>query len=266
MKGVFIVTETITKEKALSVIEQYVEQKKSKKETFNLFEIIQMRETSHTKFLAWLLNVKNKSKNSLQFQFMKKFLKKINIEAENLDDFVKLLSEDMFIKTEYPTGSGNIDIFIYSKKANFVCIIENKIDAKICIGKNGKSQIERYYNFVNSKVEFESCKQEFVFITGYSEILRKSDLELLNNHQYQIIEQSDIAEIIDDETISSCTNNIVKEIVKQYKDYWEHNWYDTIDGIWIGKACNIVRNEYSNSDLQNFSSEIRDVLSEMLDQ
>lgn len=259
-------TETITKEKALSVIERYVEQKQSKKEAFNLFEIVQMRETSHTKFLAWLLDVKNKSKNSLQFQFMKKFLEKINIETQNLDDFVNLLSEDVFVKAEYSTDSGNIDIFIYSKKANFVCIIENKIDAKICIGKNGKSQIERYYNFVNSKAEFETCKQMFVFITGYSEILRKSDLELLNNYQYQIIEQSDIAEIIDDETLNACSDEAVKEIVKQYKDYWEHNWYDTIDGIWIGKACNIVRKDYSNTDLQNFSAEIREVLSEMLDQ
>ena len=92
---------TITKEKALSVVERYVEQKQNKNKIFNLFEIIQMRETSHTKFLAWLLDVKNKDENSLQYLFMKKFLQEIHFETENLDSFVKLLSEDVIVKSEF---------------------------------------------------------------------------------------------------------------------------------------------------------------------
>lgn len=256
---------TITKEKALSVVERYVEQKQNKNKIFNLFEIIQMRETSHTKFLAWLLDVKNKDENSLQYLFMKKFLQEIHFETENLDSFVKLLSEDVIVKSEFSTDIGSIDIFIYSKNANFVCVIENKIDAKICISKNGKSQIERYYNFINSKHEYNKCIQKFVFITRYSNILKESDNKLLNNYQYLVREHSDIAKIIDDEVINCCSDKTISEILKQYKDYWEQNWYDSIDGIWIVEACNKVRYEYTNSEIQKFPEEIREILSEKLD-
>ena len=50
--------EIITKEKALAVVKKYLTQRQSPNNTFNLFDIIQMRERSHSKLLAWLLDVK----------------------------------------------------------------------------------------------------------------------------------------------------------------------------------------------------------------
>ena len=246
--------ETITKEKALAVIKQYIQ----KNNTFNLFEIIQMRETSHTKLLAWLLDVNNKPENSLQFQFMKKFLEKINIETQNLNDFVKLLSEDVFVKAEYHTDSGNIDIFIYSKKANFVCVIENKIDAQISgQSKDEKSQVERYYAFVKNYNKYKNCEKKFVFFTKYLNKIKSCEQNLLDNFLYIPVEHSDTAEMISYALKNSFVDNIVKDALVQYRDFLQYNWYDTVDDIYLPYACSLVRESYSNDEL---SDDVKKVL------
>ena len=227
----------VTKEKAKELIDKF---EYLKKYNFNFFyELAKMdnhgkgiNEECHSKILAWLLNAQGKNENTLQYCFLKKFLQNLQgLNIENIDTFMKELSTDLVVITEY----NHIDIFLYSKNADFVCVIENKIDSEL-----GNEQLKRYSDFINNS-EYASCKyKSFVYLRRYINTKNKSDEKQILENKYQEIEYSDIANMIDKSVLCKAENDRMYFNVLQYKEYLDLYWYDTVDGVWIEKVKNLI--------------------------
>ena len=154
--------------------------------TFNIFQNINMREDSHTKLLAWLLNNKCKGNchaKSIQYYFLCNFIEYLTdwgyIEKiDNIEQYVEKLSCDLCVQTQYPYklkngNSNNIDLLMYSLNQKFVCIIENKLDAKICTDSNGITQLEKYKSYIenefikNNFADTSNVKIIYLFLSSY---------------------------------------------------------------------------------------------------
>ncbi len=142
----------------------------------NIFEKINMRENSHSEILKWLLDVKDKVEDSIQYSFIKDFItfivKKGYINIDNIDNFIKNLKTDInipkrntckfekkFLNCKY------IDILLKSEKAKFVCVIENKLDATINTDEKGKTQLEYYYEYIEKENEYKDYQKLFILLS-----------------------------------------------------------------------------------------------------
>lgn len=201
---------------------------KSEKYDFNVFSILNLREDSHTELLAWLLNAKNKEKNSIQYQFLRDFLRNDYLDIKNLgidifnDSVLDVLISGLEVKIQEPSKddngnkNGEIDVFLISKPLNFVCLIEVKLDAKTSINKDEIDQIDRYRSFLEKY--YKDYKKCLVFLCAAvdKQVEQKKYIsELLNKKtQYQVIEYSDIALII---------YNILKNNDNEFSNVKVHN-------------------------------------------
>lgn len=154
-----------------------------KEETFNIFQNINMREDSHTKLLAWLLDNKNKDNNCIQHFFLCNFIEFLTdweyIEKiDNIEEYVNDLS--LQVKTQYKyklenCNSNYIDLLMYSLEKKFVCIIENKLDAKICSDDSGVTQLEKYKNYIEEDfiknkfnlIDTTEIKKIYLFLSSF---------------------------------------------------------------------------------------------------
>ncbi|MCD7878711.1 MAG: PD-(D/E)XK nuclease family protein [Candidatus Gastranaerophilales bacterium] len=177
-----------------------------------------INERCHSMILAWLLNAKGKNSNTLQYCFLKNFIKALGVNDNSLDFFVDSLTKDIVVETEFH----DIDIFLYSKNADFVCVIENKID-----GELGKNQLKKYADFINTNYD---CKyKHFVYLRRYLNTKKADDDKQILSNNYQEIEYSDIAEMIDKTALENAENEKMYFNVLQYKEYLDLYWYDTIN-------------------------------------
>lgn len=264
--------EKLAKEKAEQIIEKYKERIENKEGShFNIFNIIEMRECSHTKFLAWLFDVKNKNKDDIQYDFLREFLLKYKYcNPDTIENLMSVLCEDISVSCEVMTfdindqKNGNIDILLYSQKADFLIIIENKLDADICV-RNGKTQIERYYNYITQCEKFKNyTNPKFFYTCIYSDELEEKYLrnivlqtkskdkvsykDLLETFNYKVLEYSDIIQILD-KILKKCNDNFIKELLSQYINYWEENehfggYTPIIDGCFVWEACKVLNIPY----------------------
>lgn len=203
---------------------------------FNVFQNINMGEDSHTRLLAWLLNVKNTDNKSIQHLFLCNFIEFLTDweyldKIDNIEQYVEKLSCDLCVETQYPLRNGNsnkIDLLMYSKNQKFVCIIENKLDAKICTDSNGVTQLEKYKSYIenefikNNFADTSDVKIIYLFLSSYDltnkqvktvcdkgsngEIILSSDGEVITDKKfkyllcdslkYKTIEHSDIVIMI----------------------------------------------------------------------
>jgi hypothetical protein len=124
---------------------------------FNIFESIGAvrRELRHSDFLAFLLNPSES--HNLFDKFTKPFLFQAALLGNNISpiDIDLLDYDDIEVRREWK----NIDILLYSKKAGFVCAIENKIDSG-----EGENQLIKYQKLVSREFP-NSRKQLFIYLT-----------------------------------------------------------------------------------------------------
>ncbi len=220
-----------SKETADELIKKYTFLKKYNFNFFNELAKIDKKgkginEECHSKILAWLLSAKINKKNS-QYFFFRNFIRNLNglkIENSLLDNFVHDLSKDVIVETEF----NNIDIFIYSKAMDFVCVIENKIDSGL-----GKDQLKRYMDFIDNSI-YGKCKHKhFVYLRRYLDTKCSNDNKQIQSSGFQEMEYSDISKMIDETVLSKAENERMYFNILQYKEYLDLYWYDTIDGVWI---------------------------------
>ena len=255
------------KEKIIDKLKKY---KYQENEKFNIFKIVEMREQSHTRLLAWLLDVKGKTPADIQYSFLKEFLSKYyyNNDVE-IDNIMSILCNDLKVDVEHQVldenekKCGKIDIILYSKKADLLLIIENKLDAKICT-INKETQIERYYNYIKHNKKFSDFTQpKFLYICIYSKDLKNKYLKnikmrgeyfskvsaelLLSEFNYNVAEHSDIILLLY-KTVENTSDSLIKEIIKQYINYWEDNKFGgytkIIDGRFSWDICNSLGISY----------------------
>jgi len=167
---------------------------------FNIFESIGAvrRELRHSDFLAFLLDP---SENHQLFdRFIKPFLFCVaeKTEAVSIIDIDLLKYDDIQVRREWKS----IDILIVSEQSEFVCAIENKIDA----GESEK-QLGNYFKTVNQY--YSDCKNKlFVFLTP--EGIEASDTDNWISVSY--------SEVFD----------TLKQLLEEHKDTLGHDIHFTI--------------------------------------
>lgn len=130
---------------------------------FNIFEAVGIvrQELRHSNFLAFLMNPSQNHR--LDDIFLKKFLKRVLLEADNVNlgelrvspvdiDIADL--EDAEVRREWK----NIDILVHSPGNSLVCAIENKIDSV-----EHSDQLHRYQEIVAK--EFGDCRAILIYLS-----------------------------------------------------------------------------------------------------
>ncbi len=234
-------TEIITKEQAIKLIKKYEYLKENNYNFYN--ELAKMdnkgkgiNEACHSKIIAHLLNAKNNE--CAQYYFLKNFIKFLeNLNEYRMHKFMKLFTNDLIVETEYNINSNKkIDIFMYSKNASFVCVIENKID-----GELGKDQLKTCSDFINNSPDFSNYKHKhFVYLRRYLDKKTSSDNVQISENNYQEIEYSDIAKMIDSNVLGNCENEKMHFNILQYKEFLDLYWYETIDGNLVTKLREMI--------------------------
>lgn len=213
-----------------NIISKYMNSKKN--DNFNIFQVLNMREDSHSELLKWLLNTKNNN-NKLQYYFLKNFIEYLSEMKDNKyreyikissDNFINNLAEHIKVPAKitchFPDDKCKyIDVLFYSKQAKFVCIIENKLDANINTDNKGKTQLEYYHDYIEEEEKYKDYEKLFLFLSSYDlskkqvkTVCKNDKLEkflykeidisnkkfgyLLNKLNYKCIEHSDIILIL----------------------------------------------------------------------
>lgn len=121
---------------------------------FNLFEVLGVQEAEHvhSNILAWLLDPR--ANHSLGSSFLETFLKRTIATAE--DQGISTIPYDSlsqidWSETEIRREWKFIDILILNRKENLVCAIENKINAEEGFDEDGRSQLTRYREILDSE-------------------------------------------------------------------------------------------------------------------
>ena len=212
----------------ISDIEEIIEVYINKPTEFrvNAFDAIDLRENSHSELLKWLFDINGK--NSIQDNFMKEFISYlVDMNYLNLkitiNEFVQLLKTDIVVpeqntcKIEGVPNCKYIDILFSSEAANFVCVIENKLDANINTDKYGITQLEYYKKWIENHDKYKYyehklflflspydlskklvktvCKKDKIFITDENkkiDFTNKRFVKYLERLEYKTIEYSDI--------------------------------------------------------------------------
>ena len=105
----------------------------------NVFAALRLREIKHSDFLAWLFNPK--ANHGFGLGPLREFLRLVQEikPAPALPSFTTGNWDDLEITRE----TYNIDLLIVSERNRFVCLIENKLDAR-----EGNDQLQRYNAYV----------------------------------------------------------------------------------------------------------------------
>lgn len=273
----------------LKAVEEY------EQNSFNIFKTINMRENSHTNLLAWLLNINNNrnkvNKNTIQYYFVYNFIEFLNDNGYienigNLEQYVENLCTDLCVETQH----NDIDLLIYSLKQNFICVIENKLDAKICIETDNKTQLEKYRDYIedyfikekfnninklNQKRYFflnrgQSSKNKRVHLSKGKSISNEEFQELLDKLGYKTIEYSDIVLIIhktlkhfwNDFSKTMITEDNILEVLKSIKKHYNRDNKNNQILELILKNFNYK--EQIQKKLRNFNIDIGKILNNFL--
>ena len=117
----------------------------------NVFSALRLREIKHSDFFAWLFNPRET--HGLGISLFAEFLRLVKqkekgVRIPNLNTGDWEVSREVF----------NIDLLIVSERAKYVCLIENKLEAR-----EGKDQLQRYKAFVREW--YPGFDAVFVFFT-----------------------------------------------------------------------------------------------------
>lgn len=271
-------------------------------QNFNIFKNINMREDSHTSLLAWLLNPNkdNKNdKNTIQYHFICNFIEflidngYLKEDIDNIEQYVENLCSDLCVELQH----NKIDLLLYSVEQNFICVIENKLDANICLEHDGTTQLEKYKNYIEnefiktkkfdanklnklylllSSLESEKlenkrvktvcktgCNGEVILSNG--EIISNKKFKyLLNKIGYKTIEHSDIVLMIyqtlkqfTDSPIA-ITKEDISEILKSIIDNYDTNEQNK-------QILQLILEKQNQEELNNFNIRIDKILCSLLE-
>ena len=120
----------------------------------NAFSALRLREIKHSDFFAWLFNPRET--HNLDISPFAEFLRLVRQKNPKLKipDWTGDKGEDWEVLREVY----NIDLLLVSERAKFVCLIENKLEAR-----EGKDQLQRYKAFVREW--YPGFEAVFVFLT-----------------------------------------------------------------------------------------------------
>ena len=132
----------------------------------DIFDVLQIHhlEYIHSNFLGWLLDPRQS--HGIESHFLRNFLSR-TVEAAQ-QQIICTMSPDRihsadWSETEVRREWRYIDILILNRKEGFVCAVENKVWADEGLGEDGKSQLARYRETLES--EFPDFDRHLVFLS-----------------------------------------------------------------------------------------------------
>lgn len=220
-------TETITKEKAKVLLDEYCE----KEQEFNIFRVLKLEnyEIRHSNLLAWLLSP-NQTHN-IKGAFLKKFIeraalkKNISITYKDNDDIKVYREQD------------NIDILVINNTQNYLILLENKINSN-----QHDNQLERYAQIVEK--DFEQYQKIYIY-------LKPEKNEVLPEY-YVDMSYREILNIIKD-IFPKVQDTSVKILLEHYIKIFDSR-YNMIDDVSLMDIC--LRLQEDNLKLNNKEQDI----------
>ena len=213
---------------------------------FNVFNVLKLEnaEIRHSNFLGWLLSPHQN--HLLRDDFLKELFLIILKNYSNNQDISTSISDIIFndfsdaqITLEKMTDeSRRIDIFIESKRNDFVCVIENKIWSG-----EGCNQLEDYEKYINSHEKYGSYKHKlFIFLTP-NKIY--DGTKLYKN--YIRIDYGDICRALDNILKKECgiVLDEVRHFIENYKEMVERDIMGKYDNETL-ELCSKIYNKYGN--------------------
>lgn len=220
-------TETITKEKAKVLLDEYCE----KEQEFNIFRVLKLEnyEIRHSNLLAWLLSPNQT--HCIKGAFLKKFIEKaaskknISITYKDNDDIKVYREQD------------NIDILVINNTQNYLILIENKINSN-----QHDNQLERYAQIVEK--DFQKYKKIYIY-------LKPEKNEVLPEY-YVDMSYREILNIIKD-VFPKVQDTSVKILLEHYIKIFD-NRYNMVDDVSLMDIC--LRLQQDNLKLNNKEQDI----------
>ncbi|MFN7141613.1 MAG: PD-(D/E)XK nuclease family protein, partial [Limisphaerales bacterium] len=120
----------------------------------NVFSALRLREIKHSDFFAWLFNPRET--HGLGVTPFANFLRVVQRNKPGVE--VPVLAETDVGDWDVYREVCNIDLLVVNERARFVCLIENKLEAR-----EGKEQLQRYKAFVREW--YPGFSAIFVFFT-----------------------------------------------------------------------------------------------------
>jgi len=183
-----------------TIYQSYSKVAESTGENFNIFSVLQIEHyevTTHSRFIAELLNPNGC--HGQKAKFLNKFLEilKIKLNSDNAQVFTEYYIGEI---NEVYTSGGRVDILVKFLN-NQVIVIENKIYAI-----DQKNQLLRYRNmFPDGIIIYLSLSKD-----------NKTDKEQSDDHFIKIYYETDIIEWLEDCRMISVSNPILRETLSQY--------------------------------------------------
>jgi hypothetical protein len=117
----------------------------------NVFSALRLREIKHSDFYGWLFNPRET--HGLGLRPFAEFMRLVQLKRPGIR-----IPDFSVGDWEVSREVHNIDLLLVSERANFVCLIENKLEAR-----EGKDQLQRYKAFVREW--YPGFEAVFVFFT-----------------------------------------------------------------------------------------------------
>jgi hypothetical protein len=214
-------------------------------ENFNVFSVLRIEhyeDSTHSRFLAELLNPKGS--HAFKDAFLKLFIEEID-SYNNLK--IELNTNTSFVQTEYFISSvdtknktgGRIDILIQDSNGNKI-LIENKVYAEEQL-----NQLERYFKFDNNATLL------FLTLVGKESKFHKT-FDAYKSISYEI----NIVNWLDRCQQVAVDNPVVRETIKQYKNLIKKLTNQNINKDMEREILDLVTKNFKASELitKNFYS------------
>ena len=208
----------LTREDSKRVIEDFdIDEYKSRCNNYsNVFYLMNLREDTHSEFIAWLFDCHEDNKDSFRSKFVKEFFESIDFDIDKEDIIC--------VETQVSNDEGRPDIVIETK--NSVIIIEVKLDARTSITKDEnkirRTQYERYK--ILAKKKYKEKKREYILIYSSKSRLKKEKNFYIETTLYKELEGIEIVKKLDYKTIEfSDIVLILYKILEKEKLYVTEN-------------------------------------------
>ncbi len=202
--------------KALQADASELERIENLLDRFNVFETIGFitKETAHSRFLAFLLDPKEK--HGLGDLFLRSFLRKVS-ESTNKVSLSQVFDnaddrnlDQTTVRREVLTGDGRIDILLLNDVGKWAMIVENKIWSA-----EHSDQLDRYYRFV--KKIYPGLQALGCYLTPYG--------DAPSHRMYLPLSYRAVCEVVDGilEDQGSNLSPYVQMSIEQYNDLVRRN-------------------------------------------
>ncbi len=193
------------------------------KDRVNFFEILSLtqNEKVHSKFLAWLLSPYEE--HGLGDLFFRTIIEKLEIGNIKCDNLNLKVNREYSYKSE--NDEGFFDIFIRNANQDnqFICLIENKINAA-----ETNDQLNRYRDFLNNESSYEGYEKLFIYLKPNVEDCPKGCYKGIDYKFIKECIEECVEEIKEDSPCRSLIEQYLEILTKENNYIYKKETFDKI--------------------------------------